>query len=111
MKPPTSQLEPAIEAALRYLGALAVAAADGTPVPADPNLVSAAAAPSSALLTVTEACTYLRVSRWKVYELIRTNALPTVTIGRRRLIPVSAVHRYVTRQLTTNTSRLAGVAR
>jgi excisionase family DNA binding protein len=43
------------------------------------------------LLTVTEVCSLLQVSRWSVYELIRTKKLNTIRIGRRRLIPTSAV--------------------
>jgi excisionase family DNA binding protein len=44
-----------------------------------------------AVLTVDEAAERLRVSRWTLYNLIRTNQLRTVKIGRRRLIPVSAI--------------------
>ena len=39
------------------------------------------------LLTVTEACVVLRISRWSLYQLIRSRKLATVQIGRRRLIP------------------------
>ncbi|MGI5224045.1 helix-turn-helix domain-containing protein [Actinoallomurus sp. CA-142502] len=44
-----------------------------------------------AVLTVDEAAERLRVSRWTLYNLIRSNQLRTVKIGRRRLIPVSAI--------------------
>ena len=43
------------------------------------------------LLTVDEAAEYLRVSRWTVYNLIRSNQLRTIKIGRRRLIALSAL--------------------
>ncbi|WP_026412828.1 helix-turn-helix domain-containing protein [Actinomadura oligospora] len=43
------------------------------------------------VLTVDEAAERLRVSRWTVYNLIRSNQLRTVKIGRRRLVPVSSL--------------------
>ncbi|GLY78472.1 helix-turn-helix domain-containing protein [Actinoallomurus iriomotensis] len=44
-----------------------------------------------AVLTVDEAAERLRVSRWTVYNLIRSNQLRTVKIGRRRLITAAAI--------------------
>jgi excisionase family DNA binding protein len=44
------------------------------------------------VVTVPEACTLLRVSRWTVYQLIRTGKLETVKLGTRRLAPVSALY-------------------
>ena len=43
------------------------------------------------LLTVDEAAEYLRVSRWTIYNLIRSNQLRTVKIGRRRLVTLAAL--------------------
>jgi excisionase family DNA binding protein len=43
------------------------------------------------LLTVDEAAERLRVSRWTIYNLIRSNRLRTIRIGRRRLVPATAV--------------------
>ncbi|MQA87720.1 MAG: helix-turn-helix domain-containing protein [Streptosporangiales bacterium] len=43
------------------------------------------------LLTVDEAAERLRVSRWTLYNLIRSNQLRTVKIGRRRLVPSTAI--------------------
>ncbi|MGW5411756.1 helix-turn-helix domain-containing protein [Actinomadura geliboluensis] len=43
------------------------------------------------VLTVDEAAERLRVSRWTLYNLIRSNQLRTVKIGRRRLVPVNAL--------------------
>jgi excisionase family DNA binding protein len=43
------------------------------------------------LLTVDEAAERLRVSRWTIYNLIRSNRLHTIRIGRRRLVPATAV--------------------
>lgn len=50
---------------------------------------------SAVLLTVDEAAESLRVSRWTVYNLIRSNQLRTVKIGRRRLIEVAALNECV----------------
>jgi excisionase family DNA binding protein len=46
---------------------------------------------TSTLLTVPEAAARLRVSKWMLYNLIRSRQLRSVKIGARRLIPVSAV--------------------
>jgi excisionase family DNA binding protein len=49
------------------------------------------------LLTITEACVVLRVSRWSLYQLIRSRKLATVQIGRRRLIPRDALQALIER--------------
>lgn len=49
------------------------------------------------VVTVPEACDLLRVSRWTVYQLIRSGKLETVTIGTRRLVPVSALYELLTK--------------
>ncbi|GAA2398823.1 hypothetical protein GCM10010191_02010 [Actinomadura vinacea] len=43
------------------------------------------------VLTVDEAAARLRVSRWTLYDLIRSNQLRTIKIGRRRLVPADAL--------------------
>jgi excisionase family DNA binding protein len=43
------------------------------------------------LFTIDEAAARLRVSRWSVYNLIRSGQLSTVKIGRRRLVPADAL--------------------
>jgi excisionase family DNA binding protein len=43
------------------------------------------------LLTVDETAEWLRVSRWSVYNLIRSNQLRTIKIGRRRLVTRDAL--------------------
>jgi excisionase family DNA binding protein len=43
------------------------------------------------VFTIDEAAEQLRVSRWTLYNLIRTNQLRTIKIGRRRLVPASAL--------------------
>jgi len=49
------------------------------------------------LLTVPEACAVLRVSKWTLYQLIRTRQLETIKIGSRRCVPISAVHALIER--------------
>jgi excisionase family DNA binding protein len=43
------------------------------------------------LFTIDEAAARLRVSRWSVYNLIRSGELRTIKIGRRRLVPSDAL--------------------
>jgi excisionase family DNA binding protein len=43
------------------------------------------------LLTINEVAELLRISRWSVYQLIWSNQLRTLTIGRRRLVRPSAL--------------------
>ncbi|SIN36689.1 helix-turn-helix domain-containing protein [Micromonospora cremea] len=45
---------------------------------------------TSELLTVPEAAARLRISKWMLYNLIRSRRLRSVKIGDRRLIPVAA---------------------
>ncbi|HEV3170371.1 MAG TPA: helix-turn-helix domain-containing protein [Actinocrinis sp.] len=49
----------------------------------------------TALLTVREAYLRLRISKWKLYDLIRTRRLSSIQIGRRRFVPVDALRAYV----------------
>jgi excisionase family DNA binding protein len=48
------------------------------------------------LLRVEEAAEALRIGRTRVYDLIRLGKLESVKEGRSRLIPVDALHSYVT---------------
>lgn len=43
------------------------------------------------LLTIDEVADLLRVSRWSVYRLIWSEQLPTLKIGRRRLVRPAAL--------------------
>ncbi|GIH91260.1 helix-turn-helix transcriptional regulator [Planobispora siamensis] len=53
---------------------------------------------SPKLLTVPQAMAALQVSRWTVYQLIRSGELASVLVGERcRRIPESALNDYVTR--------------
>jgi excisionase family DNA binding protein len=47
------------------------------------------------LLTVAEACTRLRISRWTFYRLVQTHQLETVKIGSARRVPVAALRQFV----------------
>ena len=51
------------------------------------------------ILTIDEAAAQLRISRWSLYNLIRTNRIRTITIGRRRLVPATALADCVDRLL------------
>ena len=42
--------------------------------------------PQAYLLTIPEAASQLRISRWTIYQLIRNNQLKTLTIASRRLV-------------------------
>ncbi|MFF6933584.1 MULTISPECIES: helix-turn-helix domain-containing protein [unclassified Streptomyces] len=50
-------------------------------------------------LTVPEVMHALRLSRSKVYDLIRSRQLPSFTVGRARRIPVDAVREYMRNQM------------
>lgn len=47
------------------------------------------------LHTVEETAEILKISRWKVFELIRNNDLRSVKIGGLRRIPRQAIEEYV----------------
>jgi excisionase family DNA binding protein len=46
---------------------------------------------TSKLLTVPEAAARLRISKWMLYNLIRSGQLRSIKIGARRLVPVDAI--------------------
>jgi excisionase family DNA binding protein len=51
--------------------------------------------PADDYLTVSEVAELLRISRWKVYELIRSRELASFRLGRCRRIPAAAVSEMV----------------
>ncbi len=55
--------------------------------------------PTRILLTVEEAAEVLTISRWKVFELIRTRQLRSIKIGGLRRVPRSAIEEYIARLL------------
>lgn len=50
------------------------------------------------LLTVDQVAARLQVSRWTVYNLIRSRELASMTIGRCRRVAETALHDYIARQ-------------
>lgn len=54
---------------------------------------------SHTALTVPEVMTALRLSRFKVYDLIRSGALPSYTEGRARRIPADSLRTYMQNKL------------
>lgn len=44
-----------------------------------------------AVLTITEVAEYLRISRGLAYELAKTGELPSLQLGRRKVVPVPAL--------------------
>ena len=50
---------------------------------------------TSELLTVSEAADRLRISKWMLYNLIRSRRLRTVKIGSRRLVPVATLRAFL----------------
>lgn len=47
------------------------------------------------LLTVTEACARLQISRWTFYRLVQTRQLRTVKIGSTRRVPTTAISQFI----------------
>ncbi|WP_255950152.1 helix-turn-helix domain-containing protein [Streptomyces odontomachi] len=55
---------------------------------------------SEELLTVPQVMARLKVGRSTVYDLIRSRRLPSLTIGRARRVPASALRDFIRAQLT-----------
>ena len=47
------------------------------------------------LLTITQVADLLNLGRTKTYELVMSNRIKSVKLGRRRLVPWSNVEKYV----------------
>jgi excisionase family DNA binding protein len=58
-----------------------------------------AVSPAKILLTVEEAAEALSLGRTYTYELVLRKQIGSVKVGRRRRIPVEALHDFVARQL------------
>ena len=50
--------------------------------------------------TVEEAAQVLKIGRWKIFDLIRTNQLRSVKIGGLRRIPHAAIEEYLNQLMT-----------
>lgn len=57
--------------------------------------LSATSSPEKLLLTTSEAAERLGIGRTTLYELIRAGKLRTIKIGRRRLIPATAIPKMI----------------
>ena len=53
------------------------------------------ASPGGGMLTVEEACQYLRISKWTLYRLIQTGTLKTIKIGSRRLVRQASLQAFI----------------
>ncbi|WP_313896015.1 helix-turn-helix domain-containing protein [Streptomyces sp. YIM 98790] len=56
-------------------------------------------APGVLVLTVPEAMAALKISRPKLYDLIRSGELRSFTIGRARRVPAEAVAAYIRKRM------------
>ncbi|MET9434416.1 helix-turn-helix domain-containing protein [Streptomyces sp. NPDC006551] len=54
---------------------------------------------SHTAVTVPEVMAALKLSRFKVYDLIRTKQLPSFTVGRARRVPTDAPRTFMQTQL------------
>ncbi|MET9568836.1 helix-turn-helix domain-containing protein [Streptomyces virginiae] len=61
--------------------------------------MSTALPPAHGVVTVPEVMHALRLSRSKVYDLIRSGALPSYTEGRARRIPLVSLQTYIHNKL------------
>lgn len=61
--------------------------------------------PAPLLVDVDEAARRLGLGRTKLYDLIGSGALRTVTVGRRRLVPVAALDELVADLLAGESAR------
>lgn len=55
--------------------------------------------PTHTALTVPEVMTALKLSRFTVYNLIRSRELPSITIGRARRIPAESLRTFMESKL------------
>jgi excisionase family DNA binding protein len=49
------------------------------------------------VLTVQQACRRLQISKWSLYRQFQSGMLASVKIGRRRLIPVEEIEKFLER--------------
>lgn len=63
-----------------------------------PELMQEQRSASRWLLDVPEACRELHISRAALFRLMARKELDSIRIGRRRLVPVSAIEAYIARQ-------------
>jgi excisionase family DNA binding protein len=54
--------------------------------------------PLPALVSISDVCRVLRISRYTVYRFMATGALPYCHVGERRRVPVAALESYLAGQ-------------
>ncbi len=59
------------------------------------------------LLTPDEAATWLNLSRAKVYEMLRSGEIPSITVGRARRIPRAGLEAWLDERLASEGGRYA----
>ena len=94
--PDLTLLAVALERAAEALHAAAREAERATLVPAQPETRPALS--DTRLLTVAEAAKALRLSRSKLYAHILCGDIPSITLGRSRRIPATALANWIERQ-------------
>jgi len=52
------------------------------------------------LITPTEAAQALRISRTVLFQLLRSNELRSIKLGRTRRIPIQALHEFIASQVS-----------
>lgn len=57
------------------------------------------------VLDIPEAAAALRISRAQLFRLIASGELPSIKIGKRRLVPVREVEAFISRQLQNGGAR------
>jgi excisionase family DNA binding protein len=62
------------------------------------------------LLTVEEAAKRLRIGRTRMYDLIKTGTIESVTIGRLRRVPPECIAAYVAKLRASSHAQLANIA-
>jgi excisionase family DNA binding protein len=64
-------------------------------IAANANIAASAASPSPYVLGVEEAAKFLRIGRVKLFQLLKSRAIRSRKIGKRRVILVESLIRYV----------------
>lgn len=70
-----------------------------------PHSAENASLDDAVLLRIEDACAWLKIGRTKVFELLASGELESVSVGRARRIPVGSLRAYVTRLTSEAVSR------
>ncbi len=66
------------------------------------NAILAPSAPVKVLLTIEEAAQALSLGRTYCYDLVMRKQIASIKLGRKRRIPLAALHEFVARQLAAD---------